>query len=159
MPRLPVLESHVGHIYLFPAVKACRKPTRTYVFVDMLAHRPLVVAHMCDLFPLVHLPTGGVVGPLSIWTLNIIKKNAKPHSLLCLGAIFRYTLNNLTWNPKNRSLDQMFFLFNWVNFEIPNVIFQEVLNAENEAPWFIPKGSMYGLFTYMKTIKTNHSCR
>ena len=37
---------------------------------DMLAHRPLVVAHMCD-FPLVHLPTGGVVGPLSIWTLNI----------------------------------------------------------------------------------------
>ena len=27
-----------------------------------LAHRPLVVAHMCD-FPLVHLPTGGVGWP------------------------------------------------------------------------------------------------
>ena len=32
---------------------------------DMLAHRRLVVARMCD-FPLVHLPTGGAVGPLSI---------------------------------------------------------------------------------------------
>jgi len=42
----------------------------------MLAHRPLVVAHMCD-FLLVHLPTSGVVGPLSIfntqhWTLRSV---------------------------------------------------------------------------------------
>ena len=120
----------------------------------MLAHRPLVVAHMCDLFPLVHLPTG--VGPLSIWTLNIIKKNVKPHSLLCLGTIFRYTLNNLTSNPKNRALVQMLFLFNWGDCLIPNVNFQGVLNAEKEAPDSFRKNP-YGLFTYMKTIKINHS--
>ena len=93
--------------------------------------------------------------------LILTKKNEKkPHSLSCSGAIlcyvyaiFRYTLNNLTWNPKkNGSLDQMFFLFNWGDFwDSKMLIFVEVWNAENAAPWFIPKGSP--CMVYLSTWK------